>query len=182
MLSGVINRPCLSDHRDANLTRIGKLLFDALDHLVGNGTCLLVVDLVRANQDAHLSACLHGVDLLDAFKSECNLLQVFKSAKMSLALIATRARSCGADRVCHLHDWSLTRGALHLLMVRSDRINDPLWHAVTARQIGADGCVCSLNLMVESLANVMEEPANLCGANIHTKFASNGACDLRSFN
>ena len=96
MLSGVINRPCLSDHRDANLTRIGKLLFNALDHLVGNRTCLFIVDLIRAYKDAYLSAGLHGVDLLDALESECNLLQVFQSAKMGLALIPTCARSRSA--------------------------------------------------------------------------------------
>ena len=156
MLSGVINRPCLSDHRDADLTRIGKLLLNALDHLVGNRACLLVADLFRANQNAYLSAGLHGVDLLDTFESECDLLQIFKTAEMGLALIATRARPRGADRVRHLHDWGFTRGALHLLMVRSNRIDDPLWHAVTARQVGADRRMRSFNLVVKRLTDVMK--------------------------
>ena len=80
MLSGVINRPCLSDHRHANLARIGKLLFDALDDLVGNRARLFVGDLIRSYKDAYLSAGLHGVDLLDALESERNLLQIFKTA------------------------------------------------------------------------------------------------------
>ena len=182
MLSGVINRPCLSDHRHANLARIGKLLFDALDDLVGNRARLFVGDLIRSYKDAHLSAGLHGVDLLDALKSECNLLQIFKATKMGLTLIATRARPRGADRVRHLHDWGFTRGALHLLMVRSDRIDDPLWHAVTARQVGADRRMRSFNLVVERLANVVEQAANLCGANVHAEFTGDGSCNLGSFN
>jgi hypothetical protein len=132
MLSGVINRPCFANHRHANLSWIGKLLFDALDHLVGNGTCLFIGDLFWSDQDAHLSTGLHGVDLLNTFESKCNLLQVFKSTKVGFTLVAACAWSCGANRIRNLHDWGLTRGALHLLMVRSDRIDDPLWHAVTA--------------------------------------------------
>ena len=156
MLSGVINRPCLANHRDTNLARIGKLLFNALDYFVGNCARLLVGNLIRSYEDAYLSAGLHGVNLLDALKSERNLLQIFKSAEMCLTLIATRPRPRGADRVRHLHDWGFTRGALHLLMVRSDRIDDPLWHTVTTRQVCANRGVRSFDLMVECLANVME--------------------------
>ena len=182
MLSGVINRPCLSDHRHANLARIGKLLFDALDDLVGNRARLFVGDLIRSYKDAYLSAGLHGVDLLDALKSECNLLQIFKATKMGLTLIATRARPRGADRVRHLHDWGFTRSALHLLMVCSDRVDDPLWHAVTTGEISTNRRVGAFDLMVERLTDVMEQTTNLRGANIHAEFAGDGACDLRGFN
>jgi hypothetical protein len=182
MLSGVINRPRLANHRHADLAWIGKLLFDALDHLVGDRACLFVSDLIRSNEDAYLAAGLHGVDLLDAFKSECDLLQVFKPTEVCLTLVATCARSCGADRVCDLHDWCLASGALHLLMVRSDRVDDPLWHTVSTRQIGADRRVRTFDLVVERLTNVMEQPAYLCGANVHAKLAGDSACDLCGFN
>jgi hypothetical protein len=160
MLSGVINRPCLSDHRHANLTRIGKLLFDALDHLVGNRARLFVVDLIRANQDAYLSAGLHGVNLLDAFESECNLLQIFQSAKMGLALVPTCARSCGADRIRNLHNRSLTRGAAFRARLTRERRTKFGCAKVTEEQRDREHWLSSMKLRAQDAAQRQDEIDN----------------------
>ena len=101
---------------------------------------------------------------------------------MCFGLVAASAWSCGADGVSNLHDWCFARRALHLLMVRGDRVDDPLRHAVTACQVGTDCGVCPLNLMIECLPNVMQKSANLCGADIHAELTSNGTSHLCCFN
>ena len=138
--------------------------------------------MIWSNEDADFAPGLNGVDLLYPLKAHRNVLQILKATQMCFGLITASAWSCGADGVSNLHDWCLARCALHLLMVRGDRVDDPVGHTVAACQIGTDCGVRPLNLVIECLPNVMQKSANLGGANIHAELTGNSAGNLCCFN
>jgi hypothetical protein len=100
---------------------------------------------------------------------------------MRFSLIAAGSGARGADRICNLDDRGFSCGALDLLVMRSDRIDDPLRHSMPARKICTNRGVCTFNLVIKRLANVVQESADLRCANVHAKLPCNSACNLRSF-
>ena len=131
--AGVINRPRLTNHGDTNLSRIRELLLNTLHNVTCDLSSTFVINVIWSNKDAHFTSSLNGVDLLYPLKAHRDVLQILKATQVCFSLITASARSCGADCVSNLHDWCLARCALHLLMVCSNRVDDPLRHAVATR-------------------------------------------------
>ena len=127
----------------------------------------LVVDLAGVDHHPHLAARLHRVDLLHPGVARGERLEVAQPRHVVLERVATSAGPGAREGVGRLHDHRLDRAWLDLVVMGLDRVGDGLALAVAAGQAGADQRMGALHLVVDRLADVVQQrrpPGDLGGA------------------
>src|SRR4029079_17757265 len=112
-------------------------------------------------EDTDLAAGLDGERSLDAVEALRDGLQVLESLDVRVHGLAARARPGRADRVGDLDDRRLETGVLDLLVMRGDAVDHLERQVVPLRDLGTDGRVRPLDLVVDRLADVVEQTAHL---------------------
>src|SRR5262245_17127669 len=168
LLLGVLDRPGLADDGDLDLARVGQLLLDLLDDVTGEPAGRQVVDLLGPDEDADLATRLDREGPIDPAEALGDRLQVLEPLHVRIHRLAAGARSRRADRVRDLDDRRLQAGVLDFLVVRGDRVDHLGREVVPLGDLGADRGMRSLDLVVDGLADVVEEAAHLGDGHVRT--------------
>ena len=161
LLLGVLDGARLADDRDLDLARVGQLLLDLLDDVAGEAASRSGRRSPRADEDPDLAAGLDRERALDAAEALGDRLQVLEALDVVSidsprapgrdALIASAIWTIGASRQVYSTSWWCAAIALITL-------GDRLWRWAIWR---ADGGVRTLDLVVDRLADVVQQAAHL---------------------
>src|SRR5258706_1484629 len=157
----VLDGARLADDGDLDLARIGQLLLDLAHDVAREAGGREVIDLLGADEDPDLAPGLDGKRALDALEAVGDRLEVLEALDVRVHRLAASARSGRADRVGDLDDRRLDAGVFDLLMVGADRVHDLRGEVVALGDRGADRGVRALDLVVDGLADVVEQPGGL---------------------
>ena len=114
-----------------------------------------------SDEDPDLATGLDGERPLDAGEALGDRLEVLEPLDVGVHRLAAGTRPRGADRVGDLDDRRLDAGVLDLLVMGGDAVDDLHRQVVPLGDLGADGGVRALDLVVDRLADVVEETAHL---------------------
>ena len=140
-----------------------ELVLDLARDLVREQRGAVVVDLGRLDDHADLATRLQRVRLRHAGLRRGDLLERREPLDVVLEALAAGARTRGRDRVRGDQQHRLDRLRLDLVVVRLDRVDDPVRLAVAPRQLRRDERVRPLDLVRHRLADVVEERGALRG-------------------
>ena len=158
-LLGVIDRACLADHRHFDLAGILHRLFDLLGDIARQALRFQVVDLLRAHKDAHFAAGLKRIALVHALVGVGDIFQGAHALDILLQAFTACARARPRDGIRSFHDGGLYGFLLHLVVVRGDGIDHLGVDAVALGKLSADLGVCALHVVVDGLAQVVQQGA-----------------------
>ncbi len=117
-----------------------------------------VIDLLRFDQDPDLAAGLDRVGLLDSLERVCDLLQLLQPLDVSLQRFAASARAGRRDGVCGDEQQRLHCLWLLVVVMSSHCMHDRGGHPVPLQQVCADHRMRALDLVVDGLADVVQQP------------------------
>src|SRR5829696_4239184 len=157
----VLDGARLADDGDLDLARVGQVVLDLLDDVAREARRGEVVDLLGADEDPHLPTGLDRERAFDAGEALGDPLEVLEALDVRLHRLAAGSRSRGADGVGDLDDRGLDAGELDLLVVCRDPVDDLERHRMLLGDARADRGVRPLNLVVDRLADVVQQAANL---------------------
>ena len=100
-------------------------------------------------------------ELLDPAEALGDRLQVLEPLDVGVHRLAAGTRPRRADRVGDLDDRGLQAGVLDLLVVGGDAVDDLERQVVALGDLGADGRVRALDLVIDRLADVVQQAAHL---------------------
>src|SRR4051794_1123698 len=161
VLLRVLDGPRLADDGDLDLARVRQVVLDLLHDVAGEPRRREVVDLLGPDEDADLASRLDGERALDAREALRDPLQVLEALDVRLHRLAACSWPRGADRVGDLDDRRLDAGELDLLVVGRDPVHDLERHVVLLGDARADAGVRPLDFVVDGLADVVEQAADL---------------------
>ena len=120
-----------------------------------------LVDHLGLHHHAHLATGLDGVRALHALVGVRDLLELLEALDVGVERLLAGAGAGGRHGVGGLHEHGEHARGLHVVVVRLDGMDDVLLLAETARQVGADDGMAALDLVVDGLAQVVQEPRAL---------------------
>ena len=100
-------------------------------------------------------------ELLDPDEALGDRLQVLEPLDVGVHGLAAGTRPRRADRVGDLDDRGLQAGVLDLLVVGGDAVDDLERQVVALGDLGADGRMRAFDLVVDRLADVVQQAAHL---------------------
>ena len=157
MLLRDANGPGFANHDNANLAGILHLVLDLLGDIVCENGCLGVRDLLGLDHDVKLATSLHGIGALDAVVRVGDLLELFKTLYVVLSRLSACARASSGNGVCRL-DQNIKNGVgVDIGMVSLNGVDNLGALAIATGKIGSDNRVRALNLVVNSLAEVVKK-------------------------
>src|SRR5688572_4135731 len=157
-LAGVLDRAHLADDVDLDLAGVLELLLALLGDVLGELPGAEVVDALGGDEDADLAAGLDGVGAVDGFERGRDLLEVLEAADVVLERVLAGAGARSGDGVGGLAEVALDV-ARPVLVVRERVVGDVLGEAELLHDVVADLWVGAGDVVVDGLADVVEEPA-----------------------
>src|SRR6188472_3559142 len=167
VLLATSNRTRLTDHDHLHLTRILELVLDLARDLVREQGGAIVVDLGRLYDHADLTTRLQRVRLRHARLRRRDLLECGEPLDVVLETLTPGTGTRRRDRVRRDQEHRLDRLRLNLVVVRLDRVHDPVRFAVAPRQLRGDEGVRAVDLVGHRLADVVQERGTL--RSLHTR-------------
>ena len=140
-----------------DLAGVGQLVLDLLGDIAREQDHLVLADVLRLDHDADLAAGLDGVAAGDAGEALGDLLELFETLDVVLDVLAARAGTGRGDRVRRLDEAGLDGMRLDVAVVGLDAVDDRVALAVLAGDVHADGDVAALDLVVDGLADVVQQ-------------------------
>src|SRR3989441_6389851 len=156
-LLGVLHRARLADDRHLDLPRVLHRLLDLLRDVAREPRGLQVVELVGLHDDADLAPRLDRERLLDAFEAVRDALQLLEPLDVVRDDLAPCAGTRRADRVGRGDERTHHRHRLDVPVVTDDAVDDVLREPVALEELAADDRVRTLDLVVDGLADVVEQ-------------------------
>ncbi len=132
-------------------------------------------DLVRLNHDVDLATSLHGHRYARRLHGVGNLLELLKTLDVVLGRLATGTGARGGDGIGGLYQDIEHRVGVDIGMVSLDSVNDNGLLAITAGKLGADDGMRALDVVVDCLAQVVQQAGALSGHNVQAKLGSHHA-------
>src|ERR1043166_6071720 len=175
----VVHGPRLADHRDPDLARILELLLDAPGNLARQSLRARVVDPMVLHHDADLAAGLDGVALLHALERVSDPLERLEPLDVRLETLAPRAGARAADRVGGAHEHRPQAAAGVVVVMIADRLEHLLRFAVAGRHLHAERGVRALLVVIDGLADVVEQAAALGHHLVHADLGRHHAAQVR---
>src|SRR5439155_5098297 len=129
--------------------------------------------------DADLPARLYGERLLDAVEGVCDTLEFLEPLQVIRDDLASCARARGADRVRGRNERAGHRHRLDVTVVTDDAVDDRLREAVPLEELATDDGVRALDLVVDRLADVVQQTRSLHGLHVVAALAREHARDVR---
>src|SRR2546422_3081334 len=158
---GVLHRARLADDRPLDLPRVLHRLLDLLRDVAREPRRLQVVELVGLHDDAHLAARLDRERLLDALEAVRDAFQLLEPLDVVRDDLAPRARAGRADGVGGRDERAHHRHGLDVTVVADDAVDDVLREPIALEELSADDGVRALDLVVDGLADVVQQPRAL---------------------
>ena len=160
-LPRVVDRARLADDGDLDLAGVLQALLDLLRDVAGQPGRPEVVDRVRLDEDPDLAPGLDGEALVDAVEGVGDPLQRLQPLDVGLDHLPPRPRPRPADRVGGGDDEGLDRLRLLLAVVGGDGVDDLAGAAEPLGDVGPDQGVRPLHLVVDRLADVVQQAGGL---------------------
>ena len=135
-------------------------------------------DLLRLDHDADLAAGLHGVGLLDALVRVGDRLELLEPLDVALERLAAGTGASGRDGVGGLHEDGLDGLRLDVAVVRLDGVDDRLGLVHPAGEVGADDGVRALDLVVDGLAEVVQQAGALGELHVDAELGGHDAGEV----
>src|SRR6266849_2067781 len=162
----VFDGPRLADHCDPDLAWKAKLRFDSLSDVSRHQLGSRVVDLLRLDQDPNLAAGLDGVRLLDALERVGDFLQLFQPLDVGLERLTPSTGASRRDGVCRDQQERLDRMWFFVVVMRTHCVHDRGRYPMSLQQVCPDDGMRTLDLVVDGLADVVEQARHLGDANV----------------
>ena len=160
------------------MSGIFQLVLDLLADLTGKRDHALVLDDLGLDHDAYLTACLNGVAVVNTREGGSDLLQLLETLDVIFDVLASCAGTrCGKSVGC-LHQDRRDGLCLHIAVVRVDRVDDRVALLVFSGEINTDLDVRSLDLVVDRLADVVQQTGALCQGGVDTQLARHHAGEI----
>jgi len=137
-----------------------------------------VVDLLRPDDDPHLAPGLQGVTLLHAGEGCRQILQRLDALDVGFQAFPAGAGPRAADGVGGLHDHRLHAALLFLVVVGGDAVDDLLRRFVAAGQFRAERGVGAFHVVVDGLADVMQQAAHLGHGDVRAQLGGDDPGDV----
>jgi len=122
---------------------------------------IVIIDLLRLHHDANLTARLNGKGLFNAREAVGNLLKLLKPFDIVFKIFASRAGSCGGNRVCCLYNEVKNRSRLHIAVMRFNCVDNLFAFLVSAGNVHADLYMGSFDFGRHRLADIMQQSGTL---------------------
>src|SRR3990167_1404230 len=146
-------------------------------HLFG----LKIINVCRSNKNPNLSTCLQSISFFNAFKRCSYALQVFQTFKVIFNTIPPRARSTSRYGVGNLNN-NRFNGFVRILLVMSlHRFNYFFRRTKLLEYSSAYFHMCTLHLVVNRFAYVVQKSPRLGNVDIRPKLLSQHASDMSHF-
>ena len=158
----VVDGAGLANHVDLDLAGVIQLVLDLLCDVACQKNHCVVGYLVRVDDDADLAAGLNGKGARNARRFVRDALQLFQTLDVVLDVLAACARTGGGNRVGCLNQAGYNGLGLDVAVVRLDGVDDRRGLLVLLGEIYADLDMAALNLMVDRLADVMQQTCAAC--------------------
>ena len=170
-LLGVFHCAAFADHVHLDLAGIIQLFLDLLGDGTGQQNQLVVADGIRFYHDAHLAAGLHGKGVFHALEAAADLFQILQPLDVAFQVLAAGTGPCGADGVGGHHDEGQRSLGLHIAMVRLNGVNNGGVLLVLAGNLHTDLDVAAFDLVIQSLADVMQQTRAAGLGHVHAHLA-----------
>lgn len=126
-----------------------------------------------------LAACLDRIRARNARRFVRDALQLFQSLDVVLDVLAACARTGGGDRVGCLNQAGNNGLCLDVAVMRLDGVNDRRGFLVLFSKVYADLDMAALDLVVDRLADVMQQACAARLNRVETQLARHHAGDVR---
>ena len=143
---------------------------------MGDGS-LRIGDLLGLDHHMELATSLHGVGALDSFMGVRDLLELLKALDVGLCRLTTGTRTGGRDGIGRSHRGRRDRNRIDVGMVCLDGVHDLGALAVATGEVGATDGMRALDLVVDSLANVVEKAGTLGGSGIQAQLGGHDSAE-----
>ena len=175
LLFCVLDGFCLAQDVDFDLAGVGQLFLDLLCDIASQENHLILGNIFGLYHYADLAACLNCVAAGNAGEALGYLLELFKALDVVFDILAACAGAGGGDGVGGLNDAGNDRARLNVAVVRFDSVDDRFALFVLLADIDADGDVAALDLVVDGLADIVQETGALCGVDVNAQLCGNKA-------
>ena len=132
---------------------------------------VVLADLFGLDHDANLAAGLNGVGLFDAREGAGELFELFEPTDVVLDVFTARTGACGGNRVGRLHKTGDDGLRLHVTVVRLDGVDDDGALLVLLRKLHAPLDMAAFHLVVDGLAEVVQQTCALGKRHVHAQLA-----------
>ena len=121
---------------------------------------------------------LDGVAACDAGEAAGDLLKLLKALDVVFDVLAPGAGAGGGDGVRGLYEAGDDGVGLHIAVVGLDGVQDLGGFLVLAGDVHADGDVAALDLVVDALAEVVQQAGALGGGDVHAELGGQETSDV----
>src|SRR2546421_2661294 len=175
----VLHRSSLSDHRDLYLTGVLERVLDLLRDVAREPRGLEVVKLLRLHDDADLAARLDSEGLLDSGEAVRHALELLQALDVVRHDLAAGARPRGTDRIGGGDERADHRHRFNVAVVPDHPVDHRLRKAVPLEELAADDRVRPLDLVIDRLADVVQEAGALHRLRVVPRFRREHPGDVR---
>ena len=142
-----------------NLDRAGifQLALNPFDDVAGDQRHLVIRDLIGLYDDADLAAGLDSIAFFYAGEGRSDLFEFFKTLDVVFEVFSSCAGTCGGNSVRCLNEGGNNRFGLNVSVMRFNGVEDRGAFFVLAADINADLDMGAFDLMVERLADVVQQ-------------------------
>src|SRR5690606_34564543 len=165
-----------------DLARILHGFFDLAGDVPREPQRRKVVDGFGPHDNADFTACLQRVALFDAVKAGGDFFEHLHAADVRFEAFTPRAGSRARNGVGGFDDVRLDIFLFDFVVVACNRVHDARVQPVALGELRADHGVGSFHLMVDGLAEVMEQAAGLGDHDVRAQFGGDHTGDMRGFN
>ena len=130
------------------------------------------------NHDPDLAACLNSEALINALEGIRNILKLFKALDVVLKALAPCSGTCRGDCIGCLNEHGLNCTRLNIAVVSEDAVYDLVILTVFLCKVGTDLSMGTLNLVIDGLADVVQETCALCKLYVDAEFHRHKACKM----
>src|SRR4029077_20030749 len=162
----VFHSACLADDRDLDLAWVLKRVLDLLRDVAREARGLKIVELFRLHHDTNLATRLYRERLLNAGEAVRHALELLQARDVVRDDLAPRPGTRGADGVGGRDERANHRHRFHVAVMAADAVDDRLREAVALEELAADHRVRPFDLVVDRLADVVQQTGALHGLRV----------------
>ena len=171
----------LTNNIDLDLAGVFHLGLDLLGNLVGHKRHTAVGYHFRFYHHADLTAGLYGVSALHALKAARDLLQLLQALNVVLHILTAGAGTGGRYGVCRLNQAGDHGLALYITVMRLNGVHNGFALFILAGKFHAQGNMAAFHLVIQSLADVVQQTCAAGQSLISTQFRGHQPGNITHF-
>ena len=163
------------------MARIFQVALDLLADIPGQQDHFVVADDFRLDHNADFPAGLDGIAAVHTLKGGGHFFQLLQTLNVVLQVLAAGAGPCGRDGVRSLDDTGDDGLGFHVAMVGVDGMDHRFALLVLPGHIHADVHMGAFNLVVQSLADVMQQAGTAGQGGVQAQLRGNEPGEIGHF-